>query len=169
LGDTPHTLSAEDQTVLARWAIKGAMVHEALCAGRPFVFTSDERAGLRAAKLPPRTKVWIAKCVDSPGPGCMAEDLFTAGPAVAGQVTGYVTTMAFGPLAFQILNFRLPYPAAESIDITAEMRPGPWTSTTAQIWPTASPALVWPLSMGLRGEAGIEAFNDRWKPVEAHS
>jgi len=169
LGDTPHTLSAEGQTTLAMWAIKGAMVHEALRSGRPAVFTSAERAELREAKMPPRTKVWIAKCVDSPGPGCIAEDLFSADPSVATQISGYVTTMAFGPLAFQVLNFRLPYAAPDSIDMTAELRPGPWPSTAAQIWPTISPTLAWPMSIGLRGEAGIEAFSDRWKPVEADS
>jgi len=165
LDDAPHVLAADHQRTLAVWAVKSAMVFEALRLNHPWVFTHEERTQLReSSTLPPRTKVWIAKCINLTGPCCAASDLFNKAPASTDQERAYVTTMAFGPLAIQVLNFRLPYIVPDSVDITTALRPGPWDSVAAQVWPHLQPLVSWPATMGLGGEAGFSAFCDRWKP-----
>lgn len=165
LDDVPYVLTADHQRTLAVWAVKSAMVFEALRLNQPWVFTHEERMQLReSSTLPPRTKVWIAKCINLPGPCCAASDLFTKAPASTDQERACVTTMAFGPLAIQVLNFRLPYVVPDSVDITTDLRSGPWDSVTAQVWPGLQPLVSWPAAMGLAGEAGFSTFCDRWKP-----
>ena len=163
LDDAPHVLTADHQQTLAVWAIKSTMVYEALRLSQPWFFTHAERTQLRnSSKLPPRTKVWIAKCVNLPGPCCAASDLFNKALASTDQERAYVTTMAFGPLAIQVLNFRLPFVVPDSVDITTDMRPGPWDSVATQVWPCLQPLVSWPAALGLKGEAGFNAFCDRW-------
>jgi hypothetical protein len=165
LNDAPYVLAADHQLTLAVWAVKSAMVFEALRLNQPWVFTHEERMQLReSSTLPQRTKVWIAKCINLPGPCCAASDLFTQAPASTDQERAYVTTMAFGPLAIQVLNFRLPYIVPDSVDITTDLRSGPWGSVAAQVWPGLQPFVSWPPSVGLDGEAGFSEFCDRWKP-----
>jgi len=165
LDDAPHVLAADHQRTLAVWAVKSAMVFEALRLNQPWFFTHAERTQLRdSSTLPPRTKVWIAKCVNLPGPCCAASDLFSKAPASTNQDRTYVTTMAFGPLAIQVLKFRLSYVVPDSVDITTDLRQGPWDSVAAQVWPGLQPIVSWPAAMGLSGEAGFCAFCDRWKP-----
>jgi hypothetical protein len=167
LDDGRQIVAADQQRTLATWAIKSAMVQEALRREQPWVYTPEERSQLRQASLhPPGTKVWIAKCINLPGPCCAASDLFSKAPPSADQERGYVTTMAFGSLAVQVLSFRLPYVIPESVDITTDVRPGPWRSTAAQIWPSLWPQVPWPPPIGLLGEEGFEVFCARWNPLQ---
>ena len=167
LGDVVQVLNAKDQRTLAVWAVKTAMVYEALRLNQPWVFTQGERELLRESwLLPPRTKVWIAKCVNLPGPCCAASDLFSKRPASSDQERAHVTTMAFGPLAIQVVNFRLPYVIPDSTDITADLRPGPWRLTAAQVWPSLWPLMPWPPPIGLMGQTGFDVFCERWEPAD---
>lgn len=43
LGDKPVTLDRDDQTTLAVWAVKNAMVYEALRLEAPWFFANSER------------------------------------------------------------------------------------------------------------------------------
>ncbi len=165
LDDAAVVLSADDQTTLAIWAIKSAMVYEGLRLNQSWVFTHEERTRLRESlTLPPRTKVWIAKCVDPPGPYCAASDLSGKAYASGHPVRAYVTTMAFGPLAIQVVNFRLASVIPLSVDITVDLGAGPWDSLATQVWPDPRHQVSWPATMGLAGEAGLEAFSKRWRP-----
>jgi hypothetical protein len=158
-------LACDSQRILGAWAIKGAMVLEPLRL-KPGVFTAQERAQFRQSLLlPPHTKVWVAKVVDSPGATCETSDLFSKTSSSADQVRGYVTTMAFGELAIQVLTFRLPFAVSPSTDINADMRPGPWDSTAIQVWPSLQSPVTWPGKMGLNGESGLHAFSQRWIPL----
>jgi hypothetical protein len=165
LGDEPHLLTLEAQQTVAVWAVKSAMVYEALRLHQPWVFTADERRQLRSSVIPPQTKVWIAKVVNLPGACCAATDLFSNNPASSDQERAYVTTMAFGPLALQVLNFRLPYSIPDSMDVTTDVRPGPWRAAAAQVWPIVRPSVPWPPPIGLLGQAGFDVFCERWKPL----
>lgn len=75
-----------------------------------------------------------------------------------------VTTMVFGPLAIQVARMKLPDTAPRARTITADVRPGPWDQTTIRVWPNGPEPVSWPPSVGLHGEAGIDALSKRWSP-----
>jgi hypothetical protein len=162
------TLDSSDQTALAAWSVKNAMVFEALGLDRSWFFVETERKALREALRPaPRTSVWIAKCVDHGGVFCSASDLGGVAGVSVDQVKVYVTTMGFGPLAIQVLSGNLPDAIAPSTTITADLRPGPWNRVTLRIWPAQRESVVWPASVGLSGGLGLETLSKRWSPSSA--
>ncbi len=165
-GDEPVTLDRNDQTMLAVWAVKNAMVYEPLRLGAPWFFANSERKVLsESLRLPPQTSIWIAKCVEQASVYCSASDLGGVAEVSADQVKAYVTTMGFGPLAIQVLSGKSSRPIPQSTTITGDLRPGPWDQVTIQIWPIQSERIAWPASMGLSGELGLDTFSKRWSPV----
>lgn len=165
LGEANVTLDIRDQSTLAAWAVKTAMVFEALRLSCSRWFYEDqERADIRANLSPPhRTNVWIAKCVDLPGALCAASDLSDMPGDNAESVRGYTTTMGIGPLALQVLTIRVPTTVPPDAAITAAVRPGPWDRAILRIWPDPQAPVAWPPSIGLRGAEGLEALSERWR------
>ncbi len=165
LSDGRKTLNADDQQRLSTWAMKNAMVFEAVRSGQPKFYSDHERQVLRGSGLPPRrTTVWIAKCVNQPHAYSSALDLSGAVDGTTQRVDAYVTTMAFGSLALQVLSGRLPEGVPATTTVTAELRPGPWDEVVLRVWPIAANEIEWPHRMGLDGDIGIEAFSERWSP-----
>lgn len=163
--EEPVTLDSGDQTALTVWSVKNAMIFEALRHNRPWFFVESERRALgETLQVTPRTSVWIAKCVGHGGAFCSASDLKGIAGVSANQVEVYITTMGFGPLAIQVLSGRLPEVVAPNPSMTADQRPGPWDRVTLRIWPVQQERVVWPASIGLSGEVGLEAFSKRWSP-----
>jgi len=166
IDETTTLIDSEGRLILAEWAVKTSMVFEALRSSGPYVFTEEERTLIRQSRgLPRFTTVWIAKCVGSSGPYCSASDL--GGTVVGSDVdaSAYVTTMAFGPLAIQVL--RASVPGADSAkSITADIRPGPWNDVAIRVWPTSRVA-PWPPRVALAGDEGLEAFAERWSPIRS--
>jgi hypothetical protein len=159
-------LDSDNQTVLAAWSLKNAMVFEALRHNRSWFFVESERKALRDTLEPgPRSSVWIAKCVGHKGVFSSASDLKGVVEVSADQVKVYVTTMGFGPLAIQVLSGKLPDTVALSTNITADLRPGPWDRITLRIWPVQQERVVWPAFVGLLGEVGLVTFSKRWSPI----
>src|ERR1041385_7393098 len=61
------TISASAQSILALWAVKTAMVLEALRPNKPWFYSVAERdQERRTQSLPNRTSVWLANCVNQP-------------------------------------------------------------------------------------------------------
>jgi len=167
LGDRSVTLNRDGQTSVVVWAVKNAMVFEALRQQEvPWFFTYSERKALRdSLRLPLQTSVWIAKCVDQVGPYCSASDLGSVAEISGDQVRAYVTTMGFGSLAIQVLNGKLSGSIPQGSVITGDFRPGPWDQVTIQIWPVQSERVAWPALIGLSGELGLDTFSQRWSPA----
>ncbi len=166
LSDNGVTFDSSDQTSLAMWAVKNAMVFEVLRpAGTPWFFTDSERKDLRESlQIPPLTSVWIAKCVEFTGPYVSARDLGGYAEISGDPVRAFVITMGFGSLAIQVLVGKLTSSIPQSSTITGDLRPGPWDQVTIQIWPVQSERVAWPASMGLSGELELDAFSQRWTP-----
>jgi len=163
LGEGPTSLDRYEQSIISAWAVKNAMVFEALRDKLPWVFTDEERSRFRVTLDPPSpTTVWLAKSVDPPAAYCSAVDLFGQVAESGDAMRAYLTTMAFGPVSLQVMRINLPSstPAA----ITADLRPGPWEKVAIQVWPIRR-LISWPPEMGLLGEEGLDAFSRRWSPA----
>jgi hypothetical protein len=164
LDDKLKDLDASAQSTLARWAVKTAMVLEAVDSNRYWFYSEDERQLMRVElALPPRTSVWIAKCVDQPNVYTAAKDLRTT-PGDDG-VHAFATTMAFGTLALQVVSIRTPAAIPENIAVTYDVREGPWHQTLVQVWPTSQNSQRWPPCYGLAGELGLDALTERLSPA----
>ncbi len=166
LKDGHQVLEVEHQATLALWAVKNAMVFEALRKGSTSFYSDYERTTLMAGReLPKRTRVYIAKCVDQFGAYCSASNL-SGDPEAADFAEGYVTTMVFGPLAMQVFSIRMPETVRPEVKVTTDSRPGPWDSTALQIWPEPKSPAEWPPFHGLAGEVGVEELAKRWSPYD---
>jgi len=161
-------LSPTDQATLAEWAVKVSMVLEALRSGTTWFYSQEERALMRGeSAIPPRTRVWLAKCVNLPGTYCASSDLSETPSQGAQEAKAYVTTIAFRDLALQVVTARAPERAPTSATLTTDVRPGPWSQVTVSMWPPSAGSLAWPPPLGLDGEAGLAAVIDRWRPGES--
>jgi len=162
---SPHQ---RGRTTLAVWAVKKAMVNEALRLEAPRFFANSERRALRESlRLPSPTSEWIAKCVEQAGPFYSASDLSGVAEISSDQVRTYVNTMAFGPVAIQVQSGKLSSSIPLSTTITGDICPGTWDKMTIQFLPIQSERVAWPASMGLSGELGLDTFSKRWSPVNS--
>ncbi len=163
LDDPRVTLSPDEQMTVAVWAVKCAMVFEALRDQPAWFYTEDDRRSfLESFTIPPRTVVWIAKCVALPGIYCNATDHAESGSQTVDQTRLYVTTVAFGPVALQVATAKPPSAIPAHVAITTEVRPGPWEDATNALWPKSTEVMVWPPRVALNGELGLETFHTRW-------
>jgi len=157
-------IDSQQQASLGVWSVKNAMVFEALRDDRPWFYLSSERKTLKATLQPPmKTFVWIAKCVDNNNLSCEGHDLTGIAVESTNPVSAYVTTMTFGALAIQVFSVRLQESNMQYNQVISNLRSGPWDQVTLSIWPTQHEPIVWPPSIGLSGEAGLQAYHERWK------
>lgn len=164
LDDKLKDIGASNQSTLALWAVKTAMVLACINPRRTWFYSDDERQLMRATQSPPpRTSVWIAKCINQPNIYSAAKDLRTTPDD--GGICAYLTTMAFGSLAFQIVSLKTPATIPENITLTYDVTEGPWDQTLLQVWPTTQESMRWPPHYGLNSEFGLDALTNRLSPV----
>ena len=160
LDDKLNAMDSSSQTTLACWAVRTSMVLECLNPNRIWFYTDYERQMMRVTQsIPPRTSVWIAKCVNQPNIYSAAKGLRTS--IDDNGVHAYVTTMAFGSLAFQIVSIKTPTTIPENMSLTYDVTEGPWGQTLLQIWPIIQESGGWPVGYGLNSELGLEALTER--------
>jgi hypothetical protein len=163
LDDKLSAIDSSSQSTLACWAVKTSMVLECLYPNRTWFYTNDERQLMRTTQtLPPRTSVWIAKCVEPKNIYSAAKDLRTS--LDDNGVHAYATTMAFGSIAFQVVSIKTPETIPESVSITYDVTEGPWEKTLLQVWPVIHESLEWPAGYGLNSELGLDALTERLSP-----
>jgi len=162
--DKLKDIGVSAQLTLARWAVKTAMVLESIDSRRSWFYSDSERRLMRTVQsLPPRTSVWIAKCINQPNIYSAAKDLWTT--LSNDGFHAYVTTMAFGSIAFQIVSIKTPTAIPKNINVTYDVTEGPWDQTLVQVWPTALNSIMWPPNYGLNSEFGLEALTTRISPA----
>jgi hypothetical protein len=163
--DLSFALDDSQQTNLAVWTMKTAMLLDAINRERPPFYDATERIQLRTqSAMPPGTVVWIARFSGS-GFHVGGTDVWLDQGEVKKAAQGCVTTIIIGHLAIQSVTIHrlqaehLGQPI-ESINI----KQGEWNRSTTQIWPVSGP-VTWPptLSFTRRGPRSIGALIDRWK------
>jgi hypothetical protein len=164
LDEQLRALDVSSQAVIAVWAMKTAMALEALYPEREFFYSENERQNIRAVSaIPERTSIWIAKCVNQPNI-YSAGNFLRTGPG-DNEAKAYVTTMAFGSLALQIVSIRTFVNLPSEVQITYDSREGPWDKVLLRVWPIAPQSKQWPPSYGLDGEWGLGVLTNRLSPV----
>jgi hypothetical protein len=159
-----RALDVSSQAVIAVWAIKTAMALEALYLERGFFYSENERQNMRAVSaIPERTSIWIGKCVNQPNIYSAGKDLRTAPGGK--EVKAFVTTMAFGSLALQVVSIRITANLPKEMQVTYDTREGPWDKILLRVWPLIPYSQQWPPSYGLDGDWGLEALTERLSPV----
>ena len=156
-------LGPEAQVVLARWAVKTAMVFQAADRLREPFYSRAERAAFKERfELPAHTSVWAATCVEN-------RSVFTLASVLGSEefnptVSGFVTSLVFGPLALQVLTIRPPVEIPNTTRITIETSANPWQEILLPLWPSTGEHLSWPTRMALRGEDGVNLLATRFRP-----
>lgn len=164
--DEKVSIDQHEQSIVAVWICKNAMVYETLRDKASCFFTSQERKLFRESfLLPSQTSIWIAKVVGFAGLFCTASDMNGIVTETLTQVKAYTTTLAFGPFAGQILNVKMPNSIHQNTKIGENLELDPLGQTIIQIWPILANMVSWPNKIGLNGELGLDLFAHRWKPA----
>ena len=163
LQDIATPLDAQQQTTLALWSIKTAMVVEAVKSGDNRYFSQPERNGLRLDRaIPSHTTMWLGRYARS-SIGAYGTDfgfIIAEGPVPS---VGSGTTIIVGHLAVQVLALRIPDEFSES-RISISSRLGQWEKLLVQIWPVQE-RIEWPPELSFRnsGPSSIAHLLNRWR------
>lgn len=153
-------LDTSMQTILAKWAVKTAIVLESIDSERSSFYSENDRNLMCMSQtIPIRTTIWMAKCINNNSIYSAAKDHRTT--LDSDGFHAYVTTMAFGSIAFQVVSIRTPAKLPENVPVTYDVSDGPWDETLMQIWPIKKYSLEWPNKIALNGESGLELLRER--------
>lgn len=147
-----HSLTAEDQEILAAWGGKTAMAYD-LTQRSPTV-PDENRSWLREhGRLPPATVMLLARYGGTRFPLLAAHGTKKFSIQVGHQTEqnwlGYLLSISVGPVVLQLFGHAL----ANVVDL----RPRGWKADFARvIWPDPQP-LTWPLPRAL-GDEGLHRF-----------
>lgn len=145
----PVSLSPEDQTIVATWATKMALVLPYADPNTPNPYAAEDRALFRTTRAPlPGSLVWLAGYA---GGRRGVQSWFRCPAAeVPARVVPHSVTLSLGFLALQLLG---------GVD-HVKVQDGHWSPASVAIWPSVGTA-TWPPRYGL-DDAGFEALKCRW-------
>jgi len=165
--DIAMSLDAQQQATVARWAIKTAMVQDAIYTRtRSLFYNESERIAVKAdSALPSDTIVWLGRS----SLRTLSMDGFDLGLDFCGRndevpepARSCVSTFVVGHLAIQILSIHVPEKySGRPWEVRCPVA-GPWDQLLIPIWPINIPAINWPPSLYFR-EKGIDKLNKRLK------
>jgi len=163
-------LDSQNQQNLAEWAVKGAMINDAVDP-HPCFFTDAEcHLFKRKRTIPQRTLVFGARftgrSLDSSGVD------FTLIEPQSGDllVRGHIYNVMVGHVVLQVLSWH-PEPQHQNKIIRMRAVVGPWDRLTIQIWPIEKKSLDWPPPMSLSTVVGVTHyghFRTRFKNETGH-
>jgi hypothetical protein len=158
-------LDAGAQATVAMWAVKTAMVLEALDTHDRHGFTPAERERLRSiSEIPWRTSVWLAASVD---PALFLSTKNRHLGVANSWISGVSITVALAHAVLQVLRIMVPDDVGPQTVVTTSVKPAPWDRATVQIWPPTRTALInWPPPMGLNGEDGLNLLAGRFSTTD---
>jgi len=161
--DISAPLDTAQQTALALWAVKTAMVADAVRKCDRRFYERGECEQLRLSSLlPANIRVWLARYSGS-ALLTQGTDIWIAIPEAAKAGNGCASTIIVGHLAIQVLAFRVR-PEYRDRAITVKPKPGLWEQLLVEIWPISS-TVTWPpvSTFSRNGQFPIDLLPDRWK------
>jgi hypothetical protein len=159
-------LSSEQQTTVAKWAVKTAMVQDAIYTRkRELFYTGSERLAVRSnTGLPDYTSVWLGRS-SLRTLTCDGTDIrvdINDGSKILETALGSVNTFCVGHLAVQVATIHAPEKyKGHPFDVTSHIA-APWENLLVPIWPVTDSAISWPPSLTLAGR-GLTKLADRFR------
>jgi hypothetical protein len=141
-------LHKAQQTIVARWAVKTAMVFETTAPPPPkskgHFYTQDECEQLRLnSAIPPRTIVWLGQ-FSGIGLWESGTHIWHNGEIAKSAIHGQVITIVLDHLAIQVLTVHvLTENSAVTPNIPQHEAPCDWGQLTVPVWPIAG-SISWP-------------------------
>jgi hypothetical protein len=130
-------LSASDQEIVARWAVKTAMTFEFTTPARQF--SPTDRREISMGQIPEGHSVYLASCLpDRVGGHCSYAPLRVESDL--GYTTAYALTLAVDHLVFQVIgsgkvgNFLIETSEHGAVELGAAI----------QVWPSSVDSVRWP-------------------------
>jgi hypothetical protein len=166
--DLVAPLSDQQRHVIARWAVKTAIVLGSATQGRkPIFYWRPECESLcRDSTVPEHTLVWLGHYVRS-DLGAWGSQMWLDMPNQSKVAHGCVTTLVVGHLAIQALTIHV---RPEYRDKAISFRPNSWgfdwDDILCRVWPIAG-SITWPPSLSFQstGVFSIGSLVVRWRPV----
>lgn len=163
LRDTPMSLNIPQQQMLARWAVKHAMVFEFTSRNISPFYTEHDRLAFRTdGTIPSRAAVWLARAIDvetfyARGGNKLT---FTALDKLAYQFSPF--TFAYGHLVVQVAAIR----PDEEYDFVAvpDGNEAVWGGHKVRIWPTGRSTVGWPPTATIP-VGQLDSFHERFRGV----
>jgi hypothetical protein len=145
INDIAMELDAEQQRLLALWAVKTVMVIEGVKQAKNGFYTPEERIAFRQNLVPPmQTTVWLGRCAQSNNLHGEARKLHVSNPTATNPLEdGCATTFVIGRLVMQVLSIKRK-PDAMHGSLRLRMRSGPWDTKLVQVWPVENRRVGWP-------------------------
>lgn len=172
INDLSFSLSKDQQTALALWMMKTAMVLEATNTPKRRFFIDSERTELfRSRKLPLGSQIWIGRStphVSSYSEARRLSGVYTKTGVESPLSDGYANTFVFGRLVMHSLNFHLK-PNARPVRTTIDVKPAAvrWDDLLTRIWPVHRENVSWPPPYSF-SEQAFDELNQRYTvPHEA--
>ena len=151
-------LDRSSQLLVARWAVKTAMVGEFLNKPHQRYFTQAERRALMDGEVSsvPGSHVWIG-CFANTNDG--AKGTMSSLKHADGVVAGHVTVFALGQFVVQVFVERRTAGYRGPLAVG----PGPWERLLIEIWPQPNEDLaVWPPPLAFADDNAISTLFDRF-------
>jgi hypothetical protein len=140
--DLPCAIDYVQQSVIAAWTIKTAMVFECTKAESAFYSPEDRRHLLTWLTPPPDAFVWIGRYVNSHA--LFIENHYLSNTKPTNVLTeGCVTTFAIGRLCLQSFTARRSL-QSEGKRITVHTKREQWDRLLIQVWPALEQVIRWP-------------------------
>lgn len=164
--DVSLPLDSTQQSNLAAWMIKVAMLIDFMNRERPQFYRTEERTSLRAhLAIPDGTTIWIGRNPTSNSFHAGGTDVWFDKGAVTKVAHGNVTTVIIGHLAIQSLTIHTlisGYPNGSFNDV--KIKGGQWDKLLCLAWPLGS-RVNWPppVSFTSRGALSIAGLMERWR------
>jgi hypothetical protein len=168
--DFAFPLDRQQRQNLAEWAVKCAMVNDAVDPHPRFFTEAKCHAFRKKRTIPDRTLVFAARftgrSLDSNG---VDFSLIEPGSGAL-LVRGHVYNVMVGHVVLQVLSWHSEAEHRKRI-IRMKAADGPWDQLTIQIWPIEKKPLNWPPPMSLSTVVGVTHyghFRTRFKNESGH-
>jgi hypothetical protein len=168
--DLSFSLDIQNQRNLSEWALKCAMINDAVDLHPRFFTEAESFAFKLKRRIPDRTLVFAARftgrSLDSNG-----VDFTLTEPESGGLlVRAHVYNVMVGHVVLQVLSWH-PEPSHEKKIIRFQSLDGPWDQLAIQVWPIEKKSVTWPPPVSLSTVFGVTHygyFRTRFKNEKGH-
>lgn len=163
-GENAGSLNQSQQTAIAAWAYKTAMVFEfAGHTDEPY-YTAEERQRLMATVIAPPRYLTVSIATYEGATYCTAFHHFV-GYDVPGHPTvktmiGHSTTITLGRFAVQVFGLRADGDTGSVFQMPIRTIDGGWNRFVTGIWPNPRPSASWPVQQ--LTDRQLVLFMNRW-------